>query len=210
MKHLRGNKRETPLVFQPARVTNLLALGIALTMMLGCSEPELKEYGTVAPFSLVKHTGDTFESNEMSGQVWVVSFFFTRCRTICPPLLKHLGSVLESAKQSQIPLRVASISVDPEYDTPKRLTEKHDEIQAPEEWSFLTGTPEQVRKVVVEGFKTHMGEQEIMEDGLIEIGHGAKLMLIDKEGVIRGLFGTEDKDIGSLVALAKRLHNQGD
>ena len=103
--------------------------------------------------------------------------------------------------------RVASISVDPEYDTPERLTAKHEEIQASENWSFLTGTKDQVRTVVVEGFKTHMGEQEIMEDGLIEIGHGAKLMLIDREGVIRGLFGTEAKDADALVDLAKRLQN---
>ena len=191
----------------PRWVTNHLAMILVGIFWFGCAEPKLEEYGTVAPFTLVKHTGETFDSAEMKGDVWVVSFFFTRCRTICPPLLNHLSTVLDSAKDKGISLRVASISVDPEYDTPERLTAKHEEIQASENWSFLTGTKDQVRTVVVEGFKTHMGEQEIMEDGLIEIGHGAKLMLIDREGVIRGLFGTEAKDADALVDLAKRLQN---
>ena len=72
----------------PRWVTNHLAMILVGIFWFGCAEPKLEEYGTVAPFTLVKHTGETFDSAEMKGDVWVVSFFFTRCRNHLPTAIE--------------------------------------------------------------------------------------------------------------------------
>ena len=183
----------------------LISVTFALFLLTGCQQEALPTYGEVVPFSLTDHNGKVFQSDSMKGKTWVVSFFFSRCKTICPPLLNHLSGVLKDAERVGIPLQVVSITVDPEHDSPDKLATKHREIGAGENWRFLTGNTETIRTVVVDGFKTHMGEEEVLEDGLIEIGHGAKLMLIDSKGKIRGLFGSDPVDRLPLIEAAKSL-----
>ena len=177
----------------------------ALFIFVGCQEKPLENFGETNSFELVTEQGDTFSSDSMKGKVWLTSFFFTRCKTICPKILGHLKSVEEEAKSKGINLHMISMTVDPEHDTPERLLAKHQEIGASEKWTFLTGSREKITDVVVKGFKTHMGEEETLENGLIEIGHGAKLLLIDPQGIIRGLFDTTPEEQVKLIELAKRL-----
>jgi len=174
-------------------------------MSSGCKDEPLENFGSVTSFQLTSQTGEVFQSDSMKEKVWLVSFFFSRCKTICPPLMNFIKTVQEDAKAQDIALAAVSISVDPEHDTPEKLAAKHSELKADQNWTFLTGTSEDVRKVVVGGFKTHMGEQEILEGGLIEIGHGAKIMLIDGQGIIRGLFSADEMSKESLLKLANKL-----
>ena len=177
----------------------------ALFIFIGCQEKPLENFGETNSFELITQTGDTFTSDSMKGKVWLTSFFFTRCKTICPKILGHLQSVEKAAKDEGIDLHMISITVDPEHDTPERLSAKHQEIGASDSWTFLTGSREKITDVVVKGFKTHMGEEETLENGLIEIGHGAKLLLIGPQGIIRGLFDTTPEEQTKLIDLAKRL-----
>jgi protein SCO1/2 len=193
--------------YQPVRqlLINSLVWVTLLLIFAGCQKKPLDNFGSTNSFELTSQSGETFSSDSMKGKIWVVSFFFTRCKTICPKLLAHLKSVQEGAETEGIDLNMVSITVDPDHDTPKRLAEKHKEVKAGDNWTFLTGSKEAITEVVVKGFKTHMGEQEILENGLIEIGHGSKLLLIDHEGIIRGLFDTNPEERGQLLNLAKRL-----
>ena len=171
----------------------------------GCKDKPLENFGSVTSFQLTSHTGEVFQSDSMKEKVWLVSFFFSRCKTICPPLMNFIKTVQDDAKAQNISLAAVSITVDPEHDTPEKLASKHADLQADQNWTFLTGTSDDVRNVVVGGFKTHMGEQEILEGGLIEIGHGAKIMLIDGQGIIRGLFSADEMNKESLLKLANKL-----
>lgn len=197
-------KRKRPGLSDSVRLLLLLWVTLSLGWM-GCSSEPLPNFGQVQAFSLQGSEGSAFGSEELTGKVWVASFFFTRCKTICPKLLGFLSQVDERAKKEELNLHLVSITVDPEHDTPEVLRKKAKEIQAGKNWHFLTGLPEEIRTVVVNGFKTHMGEKETLEDGLLEIGHGSKLMLIDQSGVIRGLFSAEDNEIKKLLSLASRL-----
>jgi len=41
-------------------------------------------------FSLIDRDGRTFGSEELKGQVYIASFFFFRCPSICPLLMKSM------------------------------------------------------------------------------------------------------------------------
>ena len=88
-------------------------------------------------------------------------------------------------------LRLVSFTVDPEYDTPDRLREyaiAHD--VDPGRWTMLTGPPDDVRQLIVEGFRTPIGEP-VSSGDLIDIAHTAKFVLVDGTGAIRGYYDSD-------------------
>ena len=44
-------------------------------------------------WELVDQDGDRFGSADLAGQVYIASFFFTRCKTICPALTRSMRSL---------------------------------------------------------------------------------------------------------------------
>ena len=85
-------------------------------------------------------------------------------------------------------IKLLSISVDPEYDTPDSLEGVRQSNGAdPERWTFLTGDLEAVRALVIEGFATGMGEQVENEAGMMDISHTGKFVIVDSAGRDPGL-----------------------
>ena len=113
---------------------------------------------TLPDWSLVDADGRPFGSRELHGQVYVVSFFFTQCRSICPAIMRGMARLAEGFDKNGVTgVRLVSISVDPEHDTPEVLKEYARGIGAnPARWTLVTGDPARVRALVVDGFKTPM------------------------------------------------------
>ncbi len=73
----------------------------------------------------------------------LVQFIFTTCPTICPVMVRAFAGI-----QQQLPgVRMVSISIDPEHDTPERLNAYAQELKAGPDWSLLTGRLEDVLAV---------------------------------------------------------------
>jgi cytochrome oxidase Cu insertion factor (SCO1/SenC/PrrC family) len=69
-----------------------------------------------------------------------LQFIFTTCPTVCPLLSSTFAEV-----QVRLPgVRMVSISIDPEHDTPGRLREYARRFRAGPQWQFLTGSLEDV------------------------------------------------------------------
>jgi protein SCO1/2 len=120
-----------------------------------------------------------------------------------------MGKLSKMAEGEQLPVHFVSISVDPGTDTPETLkayaVRHHANFQ---NWTFLTGPEEVVRKVVVSGFLNAMGEKKDGEvPSPMEITHGQNFALVDKKGQVRGFRSnpTDDdlqkilKDLSQLV-----------
>ena len=75
----------------------------------------------VADFTLSNQTGENFSFYSLTGDVTVVSFIFTRCIDVCPIITQKLRSVQLDLDDS-LKVNFVSISVDPNYDTPEKLT----------------------------------------------------------------------------------------
>ena len=93
----------------------------------------------VPKFRLANAEGDTLALSDLDQSYKAVSFFFSRCGTICPVLNSNLSRIADSFKGNK-EVRFLSISVDPEYDTPSHLLDyKKEQGFDQENWNFLTG-----------------------------------------------------------------------
>lgn len=148
-------------------------------------------------FDLVDEKGHAFSSETMKGKVWIVDFIFTSCPSVCPRLTHKMAGVLEKTKD--VPgIHFLSISVDPENDTPEKLTAfvAKNGVSS-DRWSLLTGPIKDV-EATVKGFK--IGAQKSPE-GLLS--HDEHFVLVDQEGVIRGYFVADDEGLADLEDRAR-------
>jgi protein SCO1/2 len=142
--------------------------------------------------------GKTFTPASMAGRVHVVSFVFTRCASICPPLVASLKKVQRATEGLDVTL--LSYSVDPEHDTVEVL----DAFAAARginsaRWTLLTGSVTGVYQVARElYFADDDGMRKTMVDPNAFL-HTEKVLLIDREGHIRGLYnGTQPFEMQKL------------
>ncbi len=66
----------------------------------------------------------------------MLNFIFTTCTTVCPVMSATFSNV--QAKLGTV--RMVSISIDPEHDTPSRLNVYAKRFEAGPQWSMLTGS----------------------------------------------------------------------
>ena len=90
-----------------------------------------------------------FASDLMAGRVVAVSFIFTSCTTICPPIGATFGKLrrlLGSRAGSSVQL--ISVSVDPLNDTPARLKAWAGKFGGGPGWTLLTGPKPEVDRLL--------------------------------------------------------------
>jgi protein SCO1 len=149
--------------------------------------------GEVPAFSLVAPDGRAFGSKELRGHVYVASFFFTRCGSICPKLMEQLGRLARRYREDGFDVRVVSITVDPDHDTPERLRAAAARYGAQEPgWVLLTGSREAIRSLAVDGLKLPVGDVASGPEDAIDIAHSGKLVLVDPHGELRGYYDSTD------------------
>ena len=162
-------------------------------------ENALPEIGMVPEFEFVNSEQETITLNNLKGKVWVADFIFTTCTMACPMMTGNMNIIHKKYKKND-DVRLVSISVYPEYDTPEVLTKYASQYDAnTSRWYFLTGEESTVKRVIKDGFK--IGDYEDI------IFHSEKFALVDKKGMIRAYYNgmkTEDmkklkKDINILL-----------
>ncbi len=150
------------------------------------------------PFALQSDKDEPLNRESLLGNVWITDFIFTSCAGPCPEMTRSMAALAERlALYSDV--RFVSISVDPETDTPAVLSAYGAKFGAdPARWDFLTGTPEEIQALAVEGFKVGS-----IDDPVI---HSTKFCLVDKSGQVRGYYtGTDEAEIDALVAAVHQL-----
>lgn len=159
--------------------------------------------GPLPDFLLMDHQRRPISRASLQGSVWIAGFIFTRCAGQCPLISAQMAR-LQGALRGVAGVRLVSFSVDPDYDTPERLTAYAARYGADaERWSFVTGDPAALTSLIRDGF--HLG---IGADGSAEepITHSVKLVLVDQRGAIRGYYDTaEPSALARLRADARRL-----
>jgi len=70
----------------------------------------------------------------------MVNFIFTTCTTICPVMTSIFQQVQDKLGTNRNDVRMVSISIDPENDTPANLQKYAAKYKAGAQWTFLTGT----------------------------------------------------------------------
>lgn len=145
------------------------------------ADARLTKIGPAADFTLTTQTGARLSLRDLRGKVVVVTFIYATCTDTCPLLTEKLVG-LQGRLGADFGRRVffASVTVDPERDTPealKRYAEVHGAHSAG--WAFLTGTPAEIRDV-----KRKYGVFS-RKDPRGDVDHTFLTSLIDGEGVLR-------------------------
>ena len=88
----------------------------------------------------------------------MLQFIFTTCTTVCPVM-----SAIFSGSQSKLGeelerVKMISISIDPEHDTPERLRSYAKTFKARPQWHFLTGSEEDI-VAVQKAFEIYRGDK---------------------------------------------------
>lgn len=154
-------------------------------------------YHTVGGFSFYDQDSVLVNEKITEGSIYVVDFFFSTCKTICPKMTNQFMRVQHKFK-SDDDVKLLSFTVDPLNDTPARLKEyatKHKAIKG--KWYFLTGDKVALYSIAKESFFLTAMEDSLMEEGFL---HSEQVVLVDKEKRIRGFYdGTDIFEVKKLI-----------
>ena len=169
-------------------------------------------FQTIPSFSLTNETGKTFDSKSLKGKIFVASFFFTRCTTICPKITSQVSRVQDTFLGDP-EVQLLSISVDPKFDQPEQLALYAKRFDAnKDQWHFLTGEKKIIYPLVLKGFHVPLADASEYDAAIKNPDetfiHSERLVLVDKEGIIRGFYdGTDKKEVDRLLVEIKVLKN---
>lgn len=154
----------------------------------GTSNLSVPQPGDVVPdFTFVNQAGKKVHFAQFRGKPLLLTFIYTRCPfpDYCLLMSNNFGEVLNLLKadpHTADKAELLSISIDPEFDTPKVLREygaRYTGNVDPkfEHWQFVSGTPKQVRDAT-----DYFGLSYDQQAG--QIVHSLRTVLIGSDGKI--------------------------
>jgi len=174
---------------------------LLLSVIFACSRGSLPILGEIPSFELIDSYGKQFTEENISKKIWVADLIFTTCAGPCPIMSSEMKSVHKTYLNND-KIRMVTITVNPDYDTPEVLTEYGRRYDADfSKWHFLTGEYENIQNLIANGFK--MGDIEEI------VFHSSRFALIDPNMKIRGYYmGTESDDVKKLIKDVRRLERE--
>ncbi len=168
-------------------------------------DPEIlrRGYGhKVGSFSFKNQEGRVITESEVLNRVYVVEYFFTTCKSICPVMNKQMQRVHKAFSDDE-DFRILSFTVDPEVDTVERMriyAEEHGVVDD-ERWHFLTGRKEDLYSLARKSFFVlKPAEAQNLGDAGSDFIHTNNFVLVDREGRLRGYYdGTSEEEVGKLI-----------
>jgi len=165
-----------------------------------CASDTTQHY--IPDFAFTNQEGKTVGRSDMEGYVTIVDFFFTSCPSICPIMSDEMERVNDMFRDHP-EVRIMSISIDPEYDTPEILQEyaaKHHAKAG--KWDFLTGDKLETYRLARCGFVIPTIDGMGVPDDFV---HSDKFVLVDRKGRIRGYYSGTDREAVDLLMLEAKV-----
>ena len=147
-------------------------------LMAGIPHNEQNNPPWLNEFFLLQTDGKVLFSRDLIGQVWIGSIFFSTCTTHCIEQNRYLRDLQD--RLGDRPVRIVSVTTDPQTDTPARLQQYAQEMKAqPNRWIFLTCQSKSYADRVAAEFL-----------GLFVQGsdHATDLAVVDRWGKVRNKF----------------------
>lgn len=170
----------------------VLAVAMGYSMWRGSEKRNVEQLPViraVPDFALTDQEGKTVTKDDLRGKIWIADFIFTRCQGPCPLMTSRMLEVQRALVKAP-DIKLVSLTVDPEHDTPEVLktyaTANHAE---PERWKFLTGDKAVIKKLVTEGFMQHLDEENSQPV------HGTMFLVVDANGMVRSARMLEDPEL---------------
>ncbi len=149
--------------------------------------------GQVSAPTFTDETNTSFSITQLDGRIWVADFIFTRCGTQCPVMtfnMKKLQDWLIENEQGNV--KLVSLTVDPETDTPDVMRQYARSVKADEgRWHFLTGDRQTIYDYIIKEFKLGADENEGQSVADMFV-HSDRFVLVDRDRNIRGYYSGQD------------------
>lgn len=193
------------------------ALGLVLALITGAFVSSLlkapvrqtpRVLSQVRDFALTNQLGERVTLADVRGRVWVADIIFTRCAGPCPRMTAQM-SELQAALPADAPVRLITLTTDPEYDTPAVLRQYAQRFGAdPGRWLFLTGSKAEIARLAVDDLKLVAVETEPAgrQDPADLFIHSTTFLVVDRQGRLRASFeSTEPGFKERVLALVTEL-----
>ena len=145
---------------------------------------ELLKQGEAAPDQLlIDQDGKPRPLSSLRGHRVALTFTYTRCPmpNFCPLMDRHFAALQREIKKTPdlADVRLLSVSVDPQFDTPRALKAHAQKLEAdPLVWNFVTGDRDEIAR-----FAARFGVTiERTEQNPIEITHNLRTAILDSQG----------------------------
>ena len=169
------------------------------------SSVHLPQAGDQVPdFSFTNQSGKREKLSALRGRPVLLTFIYTRCPLpdYCIRMSSNFGEIEKQLKQSDPKLydrlQVLSVSIDPEFDTPKVLRDYGHNYAAQvdpnfQHWWFVSSTPEETRKFADFFGLSYMKDKD-------QIVHSLRTALIGADGKIAAVYNGNDWKAGDVIA----------
>jgi protein SCO1 len=166
----------------------------------------------VQDFTNTNQNGEKVGLSDLKGKVWLASFIFTNCTTVCPPMTRNMSEVQDRLNEEGVQnYEIVSFSIDPERDTPDALKTYISHYDADEaNWNLLTGyTQEEISTFAEKSFQS----LAVPDPNTDQFVHMTSFYLVDQEGtVVKSYNGNkqdgEDVPFDEIVKDVKTLSEQ--
>lgn len=160
-------------------------------------------YHKIPSFEFINQDEILVTQEDYDGKIYIADFFFTTCPGICPIMTDGLKSVQDFCKEEKLEVKILSHTVDPETDYSAVMKaygiRKGADFTT---WDFVTGDKKDLYKMA-EHYLVVANEDPNTE---IHFVHSDKLVLIDAQSRIRGMYnGTDREEVDQLKADLKVL-----
>ena len=129
--------------------------------------------------------------DDLDGKIIVLSFFFTRCPTICPKLGAAMKKLQNSFPTNDSIVQFISMSVDPKHDSVPQLRNWAEKFHVnPDSWWVVTGDRDSIYDFAFTEIKASVADVNV-DTAFV---HTENFFLLDKHRVIRGWYNGLDSN----------------
>ena len=162
----------------------------------------------VPNFTLLNQDNREIHIKDYRGKTLLLTFIYTRCPvpdycTLMSDNFAQIDRALGADQELYGKTHLLSISIDPEYDTPKVLrsygaahTERY-QNETFAHWEFVGGTKEQVKEIAQFFGLTYFPEKD-------QIIHALRTVIVDPQGRVAQIYGGNDWKVDDVVDQIKK------
>ncbi|OCS82971.1 SCO family protein [Caryophanon tenue] len=187
----------------------VIAVFLCVLLLSGCSSYQFKADTNweVESFTMTNHRGETVTNETFAGKPYLAMFMFTSCVTVCSPMTFNMTQIQqELATLGVEDYHIVGFSVDPDVDTPQKLTEYLSFYEPADEskWQLLTGYDQTfITQFARNSFKTLVQDDPTSD----QVIHGITFYLVNEDGIaVKNYTGyAEDDNAVPIEQMAKDL-----
>lgn len=172
----------------------------------GFAHPKIAPISTVQPFAFFNQDGKTVTDKDLNGKVYVATFFFTTCTSVCPRINTNLKPVYNKFK-NEPGFLILSYTCDPSKDSVAKLKWYADSVLKVDtsKWIFLTGNKDSLYAMARHSYMIDDPKNEIQK-GETDFLHTQLIALVNKKGEVVKIYdGLKPSEIKQMQAEIKKI-----